>query len=614
MAKLRAAFPLGRRAGETADDTAVERFIEAGHGLEDAGDFDGALREYRRALAQAPNLPRTHMNVGNALRRLERWDEAIASQRNAVACAPDYARARFNLGILLGERGERGAGIEELLEALRLEPSMFEARVRLAEFYEEENRYDDAERELQHALALAPSNSGILMNVGLFYLRQGRVEDALQSLQLARQLDPDLTGSESPLLWAMNYRYELSLDAIAEEHFRVGTLITQRAGTTIRAWNNEVDPTRRLRIGYVSGDFGPHPVALFIRPVLERHDRSAFEIFCYSNHAGGEPIRQTLHARADNWREIHDLDDGQVVQMLHRDGIDILVDLAGHTNFNRLSLFARHPVPVQVTWLGYLNTTGLRAMDYRIADAHTDPIGATERYHSERLVRMPDSQWCYFAWNEIPRMPIPHPDRPNALVFGSFNQHSKLTNRTLALWGRILRELSQSELLVFDVRQQSVRDSLENRMHAHGIDLLRVHMRGREPIFRYFDAIGHVDIALDSQPYNGATTTFDTLWMGVPVVGLRGDRGIARGSYSILRTLGADELIANDDDDYVNLNVRLARDPRWRSELRKTLRNRLASSRLMDARHFTRALEAEYREMWRTWCNQQSQGSRSPTV
>ena len=581
----------------------ADRLIGVGQRLEDAGQFEAALEQYRQSVVAAPDYPRGHMNMGNALRRLERWEEALTSQRNAIACAPGNAQARFNLALLLAARGERAAAIGELVRALTLDPSMFQARVSLAELYEQDDRYDDAESELRSALASSPAHPGILLNLGLFCLRQGRVAEALESLRLAKHLDPELKGSESPLVWALNYRSDVTPREIADEHFRVGELIARDAGPPITSWSNVPDPQRKLRLGYLSGDFGPHPVAVFVRPVLERHDRSRFEVICYSNRAGSsDALTRPLRGLADRWRDISALNDDEVVERIGRDQIDILVDLSGHTNHNRLSVFARHPAPVQATWLGYLNTTGLRAMDYRITDAHTDPPGETEQLHSERLARMPQSQWCYPARHAMTMVPVPHPERRDSLVFGSFNQYNKLTDRTLSLWARVLNELPEAELVLFDIRQQAVRSSISKRLASHGIDMARVVLRDRVPITEYFAGIGNVDIALDTFPYNGATTTLDVLWMGVPMIALRGDRGIARGSYSIFRTSGLNELIAYSDDEYVDLNASLARDARWRKELRNTLRDRLAASPLMDPEGFTRALEAHFREMWHRWC------------
>jgi len=583
-------------------DDASDSLVRLGNELEDSGKVEAALEQYRRAAELAPARPRPHMNIGNALRRLGRRDEALAAQRTAVDCAPDYAPARFNLAVLLAERGDRSSAENELLKALEQQPTLIEARIVLADIYEAEQRFNDAEAQFIEAYRCAPAHAGILVNYGMFCFRQGRLEETYEWLQRAKSADPEMLVLQSHLLMWSNYRDDKEAEAIAREHFLAGAAMISAAKSTYASWPNAVDEDRPLRIGYVSGDFKPHPIPLFLRPVLEQRNKLEFEIFCYSNYGNQNEIAERLKRSADHWREIARLDDQQVAELIRDDRIDVLVDLSGHTSRHRLQVFARHPAPVQVTWLGYLNTTGLSTMDYRICDAHTDPPGMTEHLHTERLVRMPHSQWCYAPWHEMDIVPEPHAASPRDMVFGSFNQVIKITPTTLSLWSRILAQVPEATLLVYDVNQAATRQALLRRMTDHGIDTKRIALRGRVSLKDYFAAISDVDIALDTTPYNGATTTLDTLWMGVPVVALRGERATARSSYSILRTLGADELIALDVEDYVNVNVCLARDRAQRIEMRQTLRARLAASPLMDTQRFTRSLEERYRDMWRAWC------------
>ena len=587
----------------------ADRLIEAGHPLEDAGDFEGALTLYRRAIVAAPDYARAHMNAGNALGKLERWEEALAAQRKAVECAPDHAAAHFNLGSLLLARGDLAAAEAELLRASELRPDMAEAAVLLAELYEKVERFDDAEAQFRRALALAPEHAGTLLNFGTFCMRQGRRDEAMALLMRAKQLEPTLGSLESVLVFSLNWATDLTAESIAERHRQVGADIARSAGPRFTTWPNDREAERALRVGYVSGDFRHHPVALFLRPILEQHDRRAIETFCYSNYAQDNDVAQVLRERSRHWRDVSALSDEQFIAELRRDRIDILVDLSGHTQRNRLSAFARHPAPVQVTWLGYLNTTGVPAIDYRICDRHTDPEGATEHLHTERLVRMPYSQWCYAPWLGMERVPVSQPQPRASVVFGSFNQLAKVSDACLKLWCDVLARAPRSSLLVLDVRQPETGRALLERIERNGIDPARISVRGRQAMIDYFAAIGSVDIALDTFPSNGATTTLDTLWMGVPVVALRGERGISRGGYSILKTLGADELIACDPGQYVDLNVRLANDVQWRSRLRETLRPRLTASPLMDAKQFVDDLEARYRAMWRAWCSKSSGGS-----
>ena len=586
----------------------ADRLIEAGHPLEDAGECEAALECYRKAIAAAPAYARAHMNAGNALRKLKRWDEAIGAQQAAVECAPDYAPARFNLGALLLARDRLREAERELLQASRLQPEMAEAAVLLADLYEKVERLDDAEAQFRRALALTPGHAGTIVNFGTFCLRQGRRDEAVALLTRAHELEPSIENLDSLLLFSLNFATDLSAEAIADKHRQIGADITRRAGPPLRTWSNDADPGRVLRVGYVSGDFFNHPVALFLRPVLERHDPRAVETFCYSNYGHDNEVARVLRQCSRHWRDISALTDEQLIAQLRDDRIDVLVDLSGHTDRNRLSAFARHPAPVQVTWLGYLNTTGLPAMDFRICDRHTDPEGVTEHLHTESLVRMPDSQWCYEPWPGIERIPVAQPEPRDSIRFGSFNQVAKIGDRCLELWCDVLSRVSGSSLLVLDVRQAQTRSALLRRIERNGIDPARVSTRGRMSMVDYFAAIGSVDIALDTYPYNGATTTFDTLWMGVPIVGLTGERGISRGTYSILRSVGLEELIAPSAETYADLNVRLAADAAWRTDLRATLRPRLAASPLMDPRTFTRALEERYRVMWRAWCGKSIEG------
>ncbi|MHB8493293.1 MAG: O-linked N-acetylglucosamine transferase, SPINDLY family protein [Casimicrobiaceae bacterium] len=580
----------------------ADRLIAEGHPIEDRGDFEGALALYRKAAEIAPGYVRAHMNVGNALQRLDRIDEAVAAQQRAVECAPDHPAARFNLGSLLRSRGDLEEADAELQEALRLQPEMLAATLVLADVYEAQQRFGDAEAAFRRALAIEPDHAGALLNFGMFCVRQGCLDEAMDWFKRAKARDPALKDVESFLLFPYSFRTDVDAVAIFDEHRRVGAAIQRAAGAPFTDWANAPDPDRPLRLAYVSGDFRHHPVALFLRPVLENHDPRHFETFCYSNYREANDVAEVLRTRCRHWTNVSHLDDRRFVELIRHDGIDILVELSGHTNGNRLAAFARHPAPVQVTWLGYLNTTGLPAMDYRICDPHTDPPGATEHLHTERLVRMPHSQWCYAPWIGIESLPIVRPALSHPIVFGSFNQHVKISDDCLQAWCGVLRRVSGSTLLVLDVRQPETRASLLARIERNGVDPARIRVRGREGMREYFAAIGSVDIALDTFPYNGATTTLDTLWMGVPVVALRGERGISRGSYSILKTLGADELIAYSADEYVDINVRLARDSAWRTQLHNTLRPQLAASPLMDAKQFVADLEDRYTDMWRAWC------------
>ena len=602
--KRKATAPLSRQEAEAAKQRA-DRLIEQGQPLEDRGELEAALALYRAAIEAVPTYARTHMNVAHVLAELKRWDEAEMAHRKAVECAPDFAPARFNLGLFLMALGKVNEAERQFLTATRLQPTLVEASIMLADLYETLDRLDDAEAQFKKATTITPAHPGAFLNFGIFCLARGRLEEASELFARAKALAPGFKDAESAVLFALNFRADLSAETIATRHRAIGALISRDAVQRFKSWPNTVERERRLRVGYVSGDFFVHPVGMFLQPVLANHRSDVVESYCYSNYHRYNPVAESLRAKSDHWIEVHNLSDVQLIERIRRDEIDILVDLSGHTNRNRLHVFAPHPAPVQITWLGYLNTTGLEAMDYRICDRHTDPPGATEALYTEKLLRMPDSQWCYSPWCSVETIMQPHADRADAIVFGSFNQLAKINDVCLDAWGRILAALPEANLRIMDVRQPASGKRLLERLAHYGVRSDRVQLGGRESIELYYRAVGNADVALDTFPYNGATTTLDALWMGVPVVALRGERSIARGAYSILKTLAADDLIATSVDQYVEINVRLARDATWRSHLRSTLRERLETSPLMDAPKFVLALEQQYRESWRIWCESQ---------
>jgi predicted O-linked N-acetylglucosamine transferase (SPINDLY family) len=540
------------------------------------------------------------MNVGNALRHMGLLDDATGTMRIAVAINPGSAPARFNLGSLLASQGKHSEAIDELAEALRLQPTMIEALLVLADVFERENRLDDAESCFHRALDHHPNHPATLVNYGMYCSRARKFDLALSLFARVKSIEPHFRGLESAMLFSLNFRTDVDVLTIASVHRRVGAQIQREVKPPYMHSRVDLRSDRRLRIGYVSGDFTMHPVAVFLRPILEHHDRTRFHVFCYSNYPGVDPVASFLRERCDEWRSVAELGDDDVCELIQRDRIDILVDLSGHTARNRLTVFARRPAPVQVTWLGYLNTTGLSTVDYRICDWHTDPVEYAH-LNSEKLVRMPASQWCYMPWHETEPITNPHAERPNAIVFGSFNQVRKISDECLMAWAHILARVPAAELLVLDVTLPDTRREFSSRTQRAGIDQKRIVVKDRQSIAGYFNTIGNVDIALDTFPYGGATTTLDTLWMGTPIVCLRGNRTASRGGYSLLMSLGADELIAADEQQYVDLNVRLATDRPWRLRLRKSLRTRLKDSPLMDASGFTEALESRYMEMWRAF-------------
>jgi predicted O-linked N-acetylglucosamine transferase (SPINDLY family) len=382
-------------------------------------------------------------------------------------------------------------------------------------------------------------------------------------------------------------------------HAEVGRRIESHYPARTAAFANARDPSRPLRIGYVSADFCYHVITLQMLGVLEHHDRTAVQAYCYSTTESPDAYTRALEERSDVWRAWPSLAEREVAQAIAADGIDILVDLAGHSSVSQLPVMAQRAAPVQATWIGYLNTTGLTRIDYRISDAIADRPGATERYHTEALARLPHSQWCWRPFASLEHAATPPCLAKGYVTFASFHGAMKLSAAVRRLWARILAEVPDSRLVLLGVPKGRTQDELVRDLGAGAERITLVPYVSVQDYMRWFDS---VDVLLDTLPYSGANTTCDALFMGVPVVTAPGTRPASRSAASILSTVGLTEWIAADGDDYVRRAVAAAGDKTALISLRASLRARLQSSPIMDEAGFTRALEGAYRRMWQRWC------------
>jgi predicted O-linked N-acetylglucosamine transferase (SPINDLY family) len=357
-----------------------------------------------------------------------------------------------------------------------------------------------------------------------------------------------------------------------------------------------------LRVGYVSADLRDHSVAFFIEPVLAARDRDEFHVTCYYNFPRADAVTARLRAQSDGWRDVAPLSDEALARLIREDGIDVLVDLSGHTAHNRLLTFARKPAPVQMTWLGYLNTTGLGAMDYRITDARACPPGPLDTLHSEALVRLPDSQWCYRAPAKSPEIAALPASAGKRITFGALTNLAKISAATIEVWSRLLRDDTKSQLRIAGRGMSAVEGAMRAAFERRGVAADRLELLEHGPFQDYLASHGSIDIMLDTFPYTGGTTTCHALWMGVPVVTLAGDTATSRGGASLLYAVGLPELVADTPNRYVETASALAADLGRLRALRATMRERMRSSPLMDEARFARNLEAAYRAAWRKWC------------
>ena len=537
-----------------------------------AGDHAAAVELYRESLELQPRDPRIWCNFGAELDAIGQAEEAELAYRRALELDPALAQAWYNLGQLQQERGKEDEAGSSYRSALALLDG-----VRDHELWQ-----------------LAYNNWGLLLQ------NQGRLADAVQLYREALAAVPADASLRSNLLFLLTAMPGVDANDLLEEH-RVWGRLHARAHA---AHANRPDPERRIRVGYVSADFYGHPLAFFVLPLLAKHDRARFEAVCYYNGVKQDQMTERLRQSADRWRDIRWLGDAEAEALIREDGIDILVDLSGHTAGNRLPLFGRKPAPLQLTFLGYANTTGLESMDYRITDGYADPAGADARY-VEKLLRMPHSLWCYEPQLAAPPTG-PAPVLANGYVtFASFNGAYKLNQAVIRVWAAILHAVPASRLMLVNLPAGGARERVLAWLDAEGIGSGRLELHGRLPTDEFWAAHRRADIALDPFPCNGGATTCETLWLGVPVITLAGENFVGRAGVSLLSNCGLAQLIARSPEEYLALAAGLARDPARLAQLRLALRESLPASPLLDGRAYTQALEAHYREIWRRWCGEQ---------
>ena len=497
-------------------------------------------------------------------------------------------------------RGERGLARSLYLQALQADPQCADALHLLGVLEHQERNHDDAIELIEEAIALQPGQADYRMNCGLAYLARGQTKEAIHMLREALRLRPAYAKAHANLLFALNFSEDATPAEILEAHrdaIRASGFDRAGGATAVPAPGSE-----RLRVGYVSGDFREHVIALFIEPVFANHDRRTFEIFAYDGGNTADEVNARLRKQVDHWRLVGDLDDDGLEAMIRADGIDILVDLAGHTRGSRLGVFARRAAPLQLTYLGYPATVGMEQMDYRISDPQCDPPGMTESHYVERVARLPDSLWCYRPPADAPEVSELPAVANGHITFGSFNQPAKIGPKVIALWARVLQAVPGSHLLMAPVPGGFARTRYCQEFAQHGVDEGRLEFEARLPAAQYQGLRRRVDIALDPFPMNGGSTTCETLWMGVPLITLTGERFSARAGTSLLATAGLAQCIARTGDGYVEVAARMAGDLPGLAALRAGLRGQLRHSPLMDGAGFTRDLESLLRKLWRERC------------
>ncbi len=580
----------------------AEAYNNLGAALTELGRLDEAIASHRRVLQIDPDHAGAHYNLGNALSARGHLDDAIACYREALRLQPNDVDAWVNMGQTLHTAGSIGPAIDAFQRALRIDPNCAEARNNLGVALAADDRLTEADAMYRQATRLKPEYVSAWRNLGLLLLDQGRQSEAMVELRQAVQRGPDDTEAHSALLFALNYDPAADDETVFAEHERWGRKLA-RLQPCMQITPGNFDPERRLKIGYVSPDFRAHSVAYFIEPVLAHHNPANIETYCYAEVSHPDATTARLKPLAAHWRDTFGRTDDEMIDMIRNDGIDILVDLAGHTTHNRLPVFARKPAALQVSYLGYPNTTGLATMGFRLTDIEADPPGQ-EAFHIEQLARLPHGFLCYTPPATAPAVsPLPA-YAAGHVTFGSFNNLAKMTPEVIAVWSRILLAVPGARIII---KNKSMKDGPTHArflalFREAGIPAERVDLIAWVPETEGHLSLYHrVDIALDTFPYNGATTTCEALWMGVPIVTLAGNRHAARVGVSLLTRVGLTDLIAQTQEGYVDLSARLASDLDLLAAQRGRLREQMARSRLCDGAGFARDLEATYREMWQKW-------------
>jgi protein O-GlcNAc transferase len=600
-----------------------------------------------RAIGILPQMPSFHGNLAVVYRAMGRLEEAAASLRRQVELQPDSAPGFFNLGNVLKEQGKLNEAAACYQRTVELIADFAPAYSELGHLLKQQGRYneavacfqqamdlgylpvhnslvvtlallgklDEAVRSCRQALALKPDFYEAHNNLGNAYKDQGRLDEAAAAYQRAVEIEPGYVVAHSNCLACEQYRAGATLARLSALHQAWHHRHAEPLRTTWRPFENVRDPDRRLRIGFVSADFRRHPVGYFLMRMLPALDPQQCKVVCYSNQLRGDEFTERLKPAATLWREVRGLNDEALVERIRGDRIDILFDLAGHTANNRLLVFARKPAPIQITWAGYVGTTGLVAMDYILADRYQIPAGA-ESYYQERVLRMPDGYVCYDPPSNAPPVgPLPalsggfrgaKGDYPGHVTFGSFNYPAKITPDVVRVWSKVLRRTPGSRLVL---RYRGFDDGTTHRRYgdlfaAQGIAPDRLDIAGAVPCTELLAIYNQIDIALDTFPYSGGLTTLEALWMGVPVVTCPGETFASRHSLSHLSNVGLRETIAGDFQQYAETAAGLAHDLPRLAALRTQLRPQMAASPLCNGPRFAHNWLSLLRGLWRRWCGE----------
>lgn len=557
----------------------------------DLGRADDALSAFQRACSLKADQPEIHLNLGAVFRKLGRFQESLKSLNRSIELAPNRPEAFVNRGNLFLELHQPDQSLQDYQRALELNPRSIAGLSGLSQCLPVFGQWKEALEAVRLASLLADLDS--------------KTEARAGSVRLRRRM-------MSNLLYCASLTPGMSREDVFEMHVNSGRSLEEGIVPFVHA--SGTAPEKRLRIGYVSPDFRSHATMRFFLPFFEAHDHSRVEVHCYSEFSGSDGLTERVQKFSHSWCRTSELSDIELAERIHADGIDILVDLAGHTNGNRLPVFAHRPSPIQVSFLGYPNTTGMSRIDYLLVDAVRES-SQTAKFFSEQLVAMPQGACCFQALHETP-IEMPSPATRNGFItFGSTHRLEKLSHECLSLWAQVLRCAPQARLRVIrDVigTSERLRRRLLEQLTAAGIDIRRVDLQGHVPV-NHLEVYSSVDILLDVFPWPSGTTIYESMSMGVPMPTIADPYAGSRASASCLHFCGLNELIAANADEYLNIVASLVADRERLNQMRSSLRDRLHAAFCNGAR-FSRDLEAVYRAMWRRHCGVSLQECGLPLI
>lgn len=582
-------------AGDTSSG-----YIGLGFALLQLGKFEAAIGPLKTAITLDPRSADGFFMLGKAYAELGATDDAEMAWTTAHALAPALEEIYYDFCLLLFNQGKLGRAQALIEEGIRNHPRNANLQFYLGNLLAERAQYAAAVDAYQKAVMLEPNSAHFLSNLGNSLMQIGSIDQAVEVMERASSLAPDEASFLSNYLLGIQYSMRLS----RTEKFAAHLEFSKRFEAPLRkewgSYRNELAPHKKLKIGYVSGDFRNHSLAFFIEPVIRNHDRSKFEIHCYYSYPIHDEVSERIRRQADYWTNCSGLSDAELAKNVRTDQIDILIDLSGHTGRNRLLTFARKPAPIQMTWLGYQASTGLSAIDFRITEESLDPTGTSEIFHSERLLRLPSSGTFSPSPDSPPVNGLPVLEG-NPFTFGCLNNPSKISDEIIALWAEVLRRTPRSRLMIGNSTPDFA-NMLTAKFRTHGVGESRVVFQPKVSLKEYLELHHKIDLALDTYPYNGGTTTFHSLWMGVPIIALHGDTALSKVGASAMHGLGFPDFCADTKQDYVERAIYFFSHPEKLIVVRRALREKMASITNALAIQVTASLEDALQKCWLEYC------------